>query len=161
MKRFMVILLLLASGSGIYFYSKISRQPAISGVSFTLIDGRRLNMQQLHGRPLLVTFWATTCASCLKEIPDLVYLYHKYSKKGLQIIAVAMPYDRPDYVLDTAKSYRLPYPVALDIDAKIVREFGNIQVTPNNFLIAPDGSIIEHHIGRLNLAATEQWLQSM
>lgn len=161
MPRLIPILLLLAAASGFYFYKAPPKHPDIAQVSFTLIDGRRIEMKQLQGRPLLVTFWATTCASCIKEIPDLIKLYDKYSPHGLEIIAVAMPYDRPDHVLEMVKARKLPYPVALDIEAKIVRAFGNVRVTPNNFLIAPDGRIIKHQLGILDVSETEQLLQSI
>jgi len=161
MKRFIPILLLLVAGSGVYFYKASPKHPDISKLSFTLIDGRRITMEQLQGKPLLVTFWATTCASCIKEIPDLISLYDKYSEMELEIIAVAMPYDRPDHVLEMVKMHKLPYPIALDIDAKIVRAFGNVRVTPNHFLIAADGNIIKHQIGIIDISATEQLLRTM
>jgi len=158
MKRYILILLLVVAGGGFYYYQMPAKHFDIEGVSFTLIDGRRLSMAQLRGQPVLVTFWATSCVMCIKEIPDLIKLYKKYTPKGLKIIAVAMPYDRPDHVVEMVKLKNLPYPVALDIDAQIVRSFNNVRVTPNHFLIAPDGSIIKHQIGILDLSKTEKLL---
>ncbi len=160
MKYAVPLLLILAIGSGGYLYSRSVSYPDITDISYTLINGRQLTMKQLHGRPVLVTFWATTCASCIKEIPELVRLYEKYSSRGLEIIAVAMPYDRPDHVLEFTQKHKLPYRVALDVDARIVRAFGNVRVTPNNFLVASDGRIIRQHIGILDINNTEQWLLS-
>ncbi len=161
MPRLILILLLLITAGGFYYYSSMAKYPDITKTDFSLIDGRKISMGQLQGRPVLVTFWATTCTSCIKEIPDLITLYNKYSNQGLEIIAVAMPYDRPDHVLDMVMARKLPYPVALDIDGKIVRAFGNVQVTPNNFIIARNGKIIKHQIGILDMLKTEQLLQSM
>ena len=160
MKYAAPILLILALGSGIYFYSPPDSYPDVTDISYTLIDGRQLAMKQLRGKPVLVTFWATTCISCIKEIPELIRLYERYSPKGLEIIAVAMPYDRPDHVLEFVKNHKLPYQVALDIDARVVRAFGNVRITPNNFFINANGSIIKQHIGILEMNNTEQWLQS-
>lgn len=161
MRIFIALSLLVITGLTVHLYSPSPDYPDISDVSFTLIDGRRISVKQLQGRPVLVTFWATTCASCIKEIPDLINLYDKFSAKGLEIIAVAMPYDRPDHVLEMVKAHKLPYPIALDIDARIVRAFGDVRVTPNNFLITPNGKIIKHHVGILDMSATGQLLQSM
>ena len=161
MKRFMTSLIVITIGIGIYVIQKPQPELNIAEVNFTLLDGRRIKLNQLQGRPVLVTFWATSCRSCIQEIPDLIHLYNKYSKTGLEIIAVAMPYDRPDHVLAMTKQRKLPYPVALDIDAKVVRAFGNIRITPNNFIIAPDGKIIKHQIGILDVSEAERLLQSM
>lgn len=161
MRIFIILSLLVIIGLTVHLYSPSPNYPDISDVSFTLIDGRRISVKQLQGRPVLVTFWATTCASCIKEIPDLISLYDTYAARGLEIIAVAMPYDRPDHVLEMAEVRKLPYAVALDVDAKVVRAFGNIRITPNNFLIGRNGKIIKHRVGILDMSATGQLLQSM
>ena len=160
MKRLIIFVCIGVLGMGIYFYRTQVAYPDVSRVRYTLIDGRHIEMQAFKGRPLIVSFWATSCVSCIKEIPELIKLYGKYSAKGLEIIGVAMPYDRPDHVLEFVKTHNLPYPIALDIDANIVRAFGNIKVTPNNFLIDPDGGIHSQHVGILDFRKTEQWLQS-
>ncbi len=154
LKATLIVILLF----GVIACKSENTYPDVSNVSFTLINGKRLTMQELQGRPILVTFWATTCAGCIKEIPALVRLYQQYSTQGLEIIAVAMPYDRPDHVLEFTRSHKLPYPVALDVEAKTVRAFGNVRVTPNNFLIDPDGRISRQHIGILDATETEKWL---
>jgi peroxiredoxin len=147
-------------GAGIYYHQVSPDYPDISRVRYTLLDGRHLEMQALKGRPVIITFWATSCVSCIKEIPGLIQLYQNYSSKGLEIIGVAMPYDRPDHVLEFAQSRHLAYPIALDIDAAIVKAFGDIQITPNNFLVDTKGRIVKQQIGILDIKDTERWLQS-
>ncbi len=161
MKAVTTILLLLVAGISSHFYHHATAMPEVSNVEFTLIDGQRIKMRQLLGRPVLVTFWATSCAACIQEIPKLISVYERQSAKRLEIIAVAMPYDRPDHVLAMSKQRRLPYPVALDIDAHVVRSFGNVRITPNSFLIGPDGRIIKQHIGIIDPTAIEHLLQTM
>ena len=116
-------------------------------ITFQLIDGRKIVLAERRGKPTLIVFWATTCRSCLKEIPHLIQLYQQYKLRGLEIIAVAMPYDRPDYVLAMQKDKAIPYPVALDLRGDAVKAFGNVIVTPNSFLVDPAGKIVKHHIG--------------
>jgi peroxiredoxin len=120
-------------------------------IRFPLLDGRELALSSLIGRPVLVTFWASTCIECRKEMPDLVALYEELSPSGFEIIAVAMPYDPPNRVLETSVKMELPYAVALDIDGAAVQAFGNVGVTPSSFLIAPDGSIVLSHTGVLDI----------
>jgi thiol-disulfide isomerase/thioredoxin len=101
----------------------------------------------LRGKPVIVTFWATDCPSCVEEIPDLINLYKQYHESGLEIIAVAMQYNPPNHVIDMTKDLQLPYKVALDLSSEVAQAFGGVMFTPSTFLIAADGSIIDKHIG--------------
>lgn len=121
-------------------------------VTFNTITGQKLNLKDLQNQPVLVTFWATDCATCIKEVPELIKLYQQFHPQGLEIIAVAMYYDPPNRVLNLSKALQLPYPVALDLDAELAQAFGRVQFTPNTFLIAPDGSIALNKAGALDLA---------
>ncbi len=121
-------------------------------VTFNLLDGRKIQTQALRGKPVLVTFWATTCSGCLKEMPHLVELYRELGTKRFEIIGVAMSYDPPNQVLELVTERRIPYPVSLDIDGAIAMAFGNVMLTPTSFLIAPDGRIIKHKIGEMDIA---------
>ncbi|MFV1997845.1 MAG: peroxiredoxin family protein [Acidiferrobacterales bacterium] len=127
------------------------RQPAAPEINFTLIDGNRLSLKNLRGRPVLVFFWATTCQICITKIPEMNVLYRQLNPKGLEIIAVAMPYDPPTHVVSMATTMKMPYPVALDINADVVRAFGNVKVTPTTFLIGPKGNITWNKPGKFNI----------
>lgn len=130
-------------------------------IGFKIIDGRTLTLAALRGQPVLVTFWSTTCPSCIKEIPHLMDLYKEFSPQGFEIIAVAMPYDRPDFVLALAKKRDIPYPIALDIQSEAVRAFGNVNNTPTSFLIAPDGRIVKHEVGVMDFVQLRRSIMGM
>ncbi len=147
-----VVALLLAGVLG-YAGWRLAMQDGLGqapAASFRIIDGRRIELAALRGRPVLVNFWATTCASCLREMPQLVRLYRDLSPHGLEIIGVAMSYDPPSYVLSMARQRPIPYPVALDPDGLLSRQFGDIELTPTTLLIAPDGRIVWRHTGLFN-----------
>ena len=120
-------------------------------VTFRIIDGRQIALKNLRGRPILITFWATTCPTCLKEIPHLISLYKELSGNGLEIVGVAMAYDPPNQVLDLATQWRVPYAIALDIDGSVAHAFGDVTLTPTSLLIAPDCRIIAHTVGELDM----------
>ncbi len=120
-------------------------------VIFSTITGKKIALHDLRGKPVIVTFWATDCASCLKEIPHLIELYQQYHAKGLEIIAVAMAYDPPNHVIDMTHAQQLPYDVALDLQAENAHAFGDVSLTPTTFLIAPDGSIALQKTGLFDL----------
>ncbi len=125
------------------------------------IKGQTLDLKQFKGKPLLVTFWATTCSKCLKEMPHLIELYNEFSPQGFEIIGIAMSYDPPNHVVQLVESKQLPYPIALDIDSVAARAFGDVSLTPTNFLISPDGIIIKHKIGEMDFHDLRTQIKSM
>ena len=130
-------------------------------VSISTIDGRSFDAATVEGRPVLVTFWSTTCAVCLREMPDLESLHRRLSPHGFEIIAVSMPWDPPDEVVRLAQARGLPYPVALDVDGAIGRAFGDVASTPTHFLVGPDGEIAWRRTGELDFSGLAAGLQSM
>src|SRR5690606_26153841 len=82
---------------GLVWLGPWSGEPAPE-VNFTTLDGREINLADLRGQPVLVTFWATTCPGCVAEIPHLKNLYSELGPQGMELIAVAMSYDPPEQV---------------------------------------------------------------
>ena len=133
----------------------------LPSVSISTIDGRNLDSDTLAGRPLLVTFWSTTCAVCLREMPEINALYRRFSRRGFEVIAVAMPWDPPGAVVQLARARGIPYPVALDMDGSVTHAFGDVSVTPTHFLIDPDGVVAFRRTGALDFPALTGRLRSM
>ncbi len=127
-----------------------SRQHIVSEVVFTDMDEQQHKLSDYKGKPILVTFWATDCPSCIGEIPLLIKLYNDFSPQGLIMLAIAMPHDRPQRINIMRANRRLPYLIAWDKNAAISQAFGNIRVTPTHFFISPDGKIIMRKIGELD-----------
>lgn len=130
-------------------------------IVFKTITGETINLASLAGKPVLLTFWASDCASCLAEIPDLKQLYENYQAKGLIIIAIAMFYDPPDQVVAASKVYGLPYPVVLDPDGQLASAFGQVKLTPTHILIDRFGKQILHKLGGLTLPEWQGWLDQL
>ena len=133
-------------------------RPAPPLVGETL-DGRTLTLQQLRGKPVLVTFWATSCPGCVEEIPHLTTLYQEFQPKGLEIIGVAMAYDPAEQVRHLVQQRQIPYPVILDTQGSIAREFDGVRLTPTSVLISPEGRIVEYRLGLLDMAKVRQTLK--
>ncbi len=93
-----LLMLLLIAAAGYYRFSPppLAQVPDITLVS---VDGEELQLPAYRGKPLLVTFWSTTCPACVKEIPHLIDLYRELAPRGgLEIIGIAMAHDPPDRV---------------------------------------------------------------
>lgn len=130
-------------------------------ITLISIDGNEIQLAKLRGKPLLITFWATTCPGCIKEIPHLIELYEELSPRGLEIIGIAMDYDPPNQVLAARNAHNIPYPIVLDIHARASAAFGNVRLTPTSFLIDPDGKIVFQKIGEMNMTAIRQKILDM
>ena len=135
----------------IYLWMAPSGAQRAPNISLQLIDGKKLNLSNLKGKPVLITFWATSCPGCIKEIPHLIELYDELHSKGLEIIGIAMPYDRPDYVMEMAKRAKISYPIAFDLKGEAVRAFGKVTLTPTTFLINDEGKIVKKKIGEIKM----------
>jgi len=120
-------------------------------VSFkTLKSAVPLKMNQL-GKPLLVNFWSTSCVVCLHEMPHLAEVYREFKPQGFEMVAVAMPFDRPSDVVELSERNDWPFLVAIDLDNQITESFGDIRVTPTAFLIDKNGDIAEKYVGAIDL----------
>jgi len=120
-------------------------------VSFkTLKSAVPLSINQL-GKPLLVNFWSTSCGVCLQEMPHLADVYEEFKPDGFEMVAVAMPFDRPSDVVELSEKNAWPFLVALDLDNQLTESFGNIQATPTAFLIDKNGDFVEKYVGAIDL----------
>ena len=123
----------------------------VPDIAVRTVDGREIVFSELRGKPLLVTFWATDCPGCIKEMPHLIELHHELADRGLNIVSIAMSYDMPSRVLEMANVKKIPYAVALDPMGEAAKAFGEVRLTPTNFLIAPDGRIVQQRIGEMDM----------
>lgn len=156
---FAVFILVALSGLVVMLWPEQARR-SIAETEFQLLDGKKITLTTLRGRPLLVAFWATSCKPCIEELPDLIRLYKELHPKGFELIAVAMPYDRPLDVQNFVREKKVPYPVALDVEGKVVRAFDGVPYVPMAFLISPEGKIAYQQAGRLDIAKARRIIEA-
>jgi len=135
-------------------------QPAPES-TFVLLDGSTLTTSDLRGKVTLVNFWATTCVSCVKEMPMLAATYNKYREQGYETIAVAMSYDQPAWVLNFAQTRQLPFKVALDNTGNIAQAWGDVQLTPTTYLVDKQGRIVKRYVGEPEVQALHQLIEKL
>lgn len=109
---FAVSALSLMGGLGLLWLAP-ERLTQAPDISLTTLQGKALSIPKPRGGPVLVSFWATTCAGCLEEIPHLIKLYQDLSPAGFEVIGIAMAYDPPNRVIALSKAKQIPYPIAL------------------------------------------------
>jgi peroxiredoxin len=127
------------------------RDPAPS-FGYTLLDGRQGHTDALRGKVVLVNFWATSCVSCVKEMPALMATHERFKARGYETLAVAMSYDPPAYVAHFAETRRLPFGVVIDNTGAIARAFNDTTITPTTFLLDKRGRIVKRYVGEPDFA---------
>ena len=146
---------------GLVLFAALSlfKKETAPSVSFKTINGEQIALESLRGKVVMVNFWATSCTTCVAKMPEMVATYNKYADKGLELVAVAMSYDPPNYVLNYTETRQLPFKVALDTDGSAAKSFGDVKLTPTTFVIGKDGSILKRYVGIPEFAAMHQLIE--
>ncbi|KQR60269.1 TlpA disulfide reductase family protein [Acidovorax sp. Leaf160] len=115
--------------------------------TFVLLDGTRQTTDDLRGKVTLVNFWATSCVTCVAEMPEIVATHQKYQSQGYDTLAVAMSYDPPSYVVNFAETRKLPFKVAIDNTGAVAQAWGDVKLTPSTFIVNKHGEIVKTYVG--------------
>tara|TARA_B100001248_G_scaffold262354_1_gene257723 strand:+ start:4517 stop:5071 length:555 start_codon:yes stop_codon:yes gene_type:complete len=132
-----------------YQAAKIVNPASTSGTSlpnFTFYDkkGHAKELEQVKGKAVLVSFWASWCAPCLIELPDFQKLYEKYSSDGLEILAINLD-DNGDEAYPFVKRFweskNIAFPTYYDF-SKASADKLMVSRLPTNFLLNADHEIV-------------------
>lgn len=134
-------MLLASSATALLWVAGCQGRSPAPDVSYTLLDGTRSSTAALRGSVVLLNFWATTCAVCVRKMPMLAATHQKYRPRGLQTLAVAMQYDPPAAVSHFAETRALPFAVVIDNLGAMARGFGDVKATPTSLLLDRRGAI--------------------
>lgn len=153
MNKIVPLIILALAISAYFIFGGSSLRPAPS-ISMTSLNGHSFNTLQRNNKPLLITFWATTCSSCVQEMPHLIELQKRFSN-NLDIVGVAMYYDNIEHIHEMVKRRSLNYNIVFDKSGDIGNAFGGIRLTPTSFLITAQGEIIYQKIGNIDFKKIE------
>ena len=148
----------LAVGALVFFRSGTELAPESK---FVLLDGSSQSTSQFRGRVTLVNFWATSCVTCVAEMPKIIATYDKYHAKGFDTMAVAMSYDPPAYVVNYAQTRKLPFNVAIDNTGSVARAWGEVKLTPTTYLVNKRGEIVKRFVGEPDFAELHKLIEGL
>lgn len=139
----------LAAGIALALFDRAPADPTrLLALSLPDQAGRPQSLAQWRGKVLVVNFWATWCAPCREEMPDLVRAQKEFGAKGLQIIGIAA--DNADKVQQFAKEIDLNYPAliggygAIDLS----KDLGNsLAALPFTVILDRQGKVAYTHLG--------------
>jgi peroxiredoxin len=129
--------------------------------TFVLLDGSKRTTADLKGKVTLVNFWATSCVTCVAEMPKMVDTYRKYHGKGYEHMAVAMSYDPPSYVVNYAETRKLPFQVAIDNTGSVAKAWGEVQLTPTSYVVNKKGEIVKRYVGEPDFAELHRLIEQL
>ncbi|MCS7038567.1 MAG: TlpA disulfide reductase family protein [Anaerolineae bacterium] len=166
----LMALALLVLGGGWIWWSRVPvaspptmAQPLAGhpAPDFTLsqVGGGELSLADLRGRPVVLNFWATWCAPCEAEMPELEQAYRRYGNAGLVVIGVNQGEDEAT-VRAYADRLGLSFPLVRDGDTQVGRRY-RVEALPTTFFIDREGIIREQVIGQMNTAVLRQRLRSI
>ena len=135
----------MAAAASYFFLTDSPRAPR---ATFSLLSGRTLSTRQLRGKVYVVDFWATSCATCIAEMPQMIQTYQRFRGQQFEFIAVAMSYDPAGYVADYSRTRHLPFQVALDTSGQVAKAFYDVRMTPTTFLVDKRGHVVKRILGR-------------
>jgi thiol-disulfide isomerase/thioredoxin len=117
---------------------------------FPDLRGKPQRLAQWRGRILVVNFWASWCAPCREEMPDLVDLHRKYNGNGVEFVGIAV--DSAANVSTFLRTVPVAYPVLLGGGAghTLARQLGNpAGALPYTVVFSREGGVVLTHLGRL------------
>jgi peroxiredoxin len=151
-------LVVLASAWMMFQSGGISTAPEST---FVLLDGSKKTTADLKGRVTLVNFWATSCTTCVAEMPKIIATYDKYRTRGFDTLAVAMSYDPPSYVVNFAETRKLPFQIAIDNTGAVAKAWGDVRLTPTTYIVNKRGEIVKRYIGEPDFAELHRLIEEL
>jgi len=125
----------------------------IPELTMTTLDGKTITTKELAGKVIIFNFWATWCAPCRAEIPDLVKLQDQY-KDHMIIIGVLSEDEPGPHVSKFAADYKINYPIVPETK-EMLEAFTGIYALPTTFMVGPDLRMMQKHIGQIRQAQIE------
>ena len=149
------------AGLGLVFSSLHAARPQISDALYASrlsvvpaqTDGAVKSLEEFRNKVLVVNFWATWCAPCVKEMPDLSALQSELAAKNISFIGIGI--DSPDAMTEFAQKYKITYPlfVAGMSGTQLSTDLGNkAGGLPFTVLLNKSGEVVKTYRGRLDMA---------
>jgi cytochrome c biogenesis protein CcmG, thiol:disulfide interchange protein DsbE len=167
----LIFLAILVLGSGWLWWSRAPEdaramerapQPALNHpappFTLTALDGATFALNELHGQPLVINFWATWCFPCRQEMPMLQSTWERYGDSVL-ILGVDVG-EQETIVQDFVDEFQLTFPILLDEPMAVAGEY-NVRGLPTTFFIDGNGIIRQIYPGELNSAILAEGIQKI
>ena len=124
--------------------TKVGQQ--VPEIGWMTLDGQKFDAKSLHGKVVLVNFFATWCGPCMQEMPHLQKdVFQKFKDKNFVMVAIGREHNDAE-LKEFRKKREFTIPIAADPGRKIYSRFAT-QYIPRNYVIAADGKIAFQSVG--------------
>jgi len=148
-----------AETSGTVVSAKNDDSTATPQWSTTFLDGTEVSSKTLEGKIGVLVYWATWCAPCREEIPDLIELRQQFNPKEVSIIGVSV--DSPGKDLPPFIEARgINYDIARHNES-LEEAFGPVRYIPTMFIIDKDGTVAYQHTGIVGKSAIRSQINAL
>lgn len=162
------VLALLAFAAGMTLSVRFDRRAppmpvaaALFAHSFNDADGRMRAISEWQGGLLVVNFWATWCAPCIEEMPDLQKVQSEYASRGVAVVGIAIDNAAAVKRFRDEQKVELPLLIAGAAGSDLARELGNPSgALPYTVLVDRGGSVVQSRLGRLRASELRAWLDA-
>lgn len=120
------------------------------------LDGQPIRLADLHGRPVIVNFWASSCAPCVDEFPLLAAALERYRGDGLAVVGIVYR-DRSEAAREFMLRMGAAWPAAMDPGEMVATAYG-VFGPPESYFIGRDGRVAGRQIGQLSEADLQRQL---
>lgn len=115
---------------------------AMGEISYFDMDGNKVNLSSLaKGRPMYLTFFASWCTSCKREVKEINGIFHEYAARGLAVYSVNVGDSRKN-IEQFIKKYKINYPVLQDPGGKTSGEKLDLVSLPLNVVVDGTGRVM-------------------
>ena len=160
----LVLLFIIPLGSFSFVWSQDQTQLEdfqLSDFTLMTLDGQEITLSKLTGKPVLLTFFLTTCSHCQAESASLNKVFNKYHvSKELQILAVAPRMDSRENLVKFIDEYQITYPILHDQENQVIKLYGVVAV-PHNIFIDREGKVKRVITGEVDLVTLEESLEEI
>ncbi|KRB90505.1 TlpA family protein disulfide reductase [Noviherbaspirillum sp. Root189] len=165
------VVAVLFAGIGVYLGvrqtspapAEASAVDALLAESMADASGKTQALSQWKGRPLVINFWATWCAPCVEEMPELSALQSELDTgKKAQILGIGI--DSPANIAQFVSKYQITYPIYVggmggsELSRKLGNQAGGL---PFTVLVSSDGQVKKTYLGRLKMDELRKDLEQL